>query len=178
MCRSTHGLSCGLHTVPEGKDRSGQDPGRNEPEEGNTVKTDTMDKRVSKEDETRKEEGKMKMTFGEAINRLIGMEAGIRPGTVGGVKDFAALEMAISELKHLQNLENAGIHTDKKTKAKEVTVSDLTIMAEYVNKYKVEIELTISPDEQRMDVKPWKPVIYSATYGPEEKTGGEEKRDE
>lgn len=173
MCRSTHGLSCGLHTVLEGKDRSGQDPERNEQEEGNTVKTDTMDKRVSKEDETRKEEGKMKMTFGEAISRLIGMEAVISPGTVGGVKDFEALEMAISELKHLQNLENAGIHTDKKTKAKEVTVSDLTIMAEYVNKYKVEIELTISPDEQRMDVKPWKPMKYTTIYGGDE----DDKRD-
>ena len=132
-----------------------------------------MDKRVSKEDETRKEEGKMKMTFGEAISRLIGMEAGIRPGTVGGVKDFKALEMAISELKHLQNLENAGIHTDKKTKAKEVTVSDLTIMAEYANKYKVEIELTISPDEQRMDVRPWKTMKYTTIYGEDE----DDKRD-
>lgn len=78
--------------------------------------------------------------------------------------EVEALQMAIDALRSVQNDEPLAEAYEKKNKedhsnktTQELTISDLTIMAEYANKNKIEIELTVTPDKQQMRVRPWDP---------------------
>lgn len=42
---------------------------------------------------------------------------------------------------------------------------DIEKMVEIVKRDKVEVELTITPDNQTLVVRPWKPFTYACPYG-------------
>lgn len=46
-----------------------------------------------------------------------------------------------------------------------IKYDDIEKMVEIVKRDKVEVELTITPDNQTLVVRPWKPFTYACPYG-------------
>lgn len=61
---------------------------------------------------------------------------------------------------------------DMEKREREITVSDLDIMCRYAEELKVEVELTITPDERQLTVRPWEPITYSTHCGSTRKGEG------
>lgn len=124
------------------------------------------------------------MTNEEAIRRLVDIGRTIKIKTVGDVKNYIALEMAVNALQNAKGVEGPEKAEECKTlnaeigkkyvegilwlderKKTDITISDLKIMAELVKEEQIEIELTITPDQQQVIARPWKPMKYTTHYG-------------
>lgn len=118
------------------------------------------------------------MTIDEAIRRLVDMGRRMKLKTEGDIRNLLALEMAADTLRRTNRkermdekpvAEQKGANSDmRKENIKDITISDLEIMTEFVQKKNVEIEMTITPDQQQMIVRPWKPTKMITSYETEE----------
>ena len=66
-----------------------------------------------------------------------------------------------------------GQNIDMEKREREITVSDLDIMCRFAEELRVEVELTITPDERQLTVKPWEPMTYTTHYGSQGKGEGQ-----
>lgn len=132
------------------------------------------------------------MTNEEAIRRLVDIGRTIKIKTEGDERNYIALEMAVNALQNTQRVENIekaeecrtlnteigkkyveGLWKPNPQTEKNITIADLDIMTKTVNEKQVEMELTITPDQQQVIVRPWKPMKYTTIYGGDE----DDKRD-
>ena len=109
------------------------------------------------------------MTIDEATNSLVDIGRTIKIKTEGDERNYIALEMAINALQRTQRVETLekaeeGAPKPEGKKKEDITISDLDIMTELAEKKQVEIELTITPDQQQVVARPWKPLEWQTSY--------------
>ena len=95
------------------------------------------------------------MRIEEASRRIDTTMRTMVPKTEEEAKNQEALHVATVELQRA--LCDQRKKSQEKQK-KDITISELDIMADMANKKQVEIELTIDPDQQNVTVRPWKPT--------------------
>lgn len=124
------------------------------------------------------------MTNEEAIRRLTEIGRTIKITTAGDERNYIALEMAVNALQKAQRIELVekseeyeahnteigkklveGMPKPDGKKKEDITISDLGIMTKAVKEEQIEIELTITPEQQNVIVRPWRPMKYTTIYG-------------